>query len=621
LGLVLNQITNTFAKVTTSTPGKLQRTDELSTFFLNRLHEALFDYSADSFKAQSLNTHLRVLELGLISGQNEQHEHLTASVESFFDELEASITADPVLKSSKKELTKKLVSRAKSGWKTPALLLPAISALELQFNDYLQTLKDALLCESRKQKWSKKDLLSIVDALIVQYEISGFPRTYLYFVTQSMTHLRRLGRLNLGPSHTIDTFFKMVEIDAKEFSVYGYVSKQFEKMLAMNDSWTVPKPEDIPSTVKSKAKTLSIEAFLTENPILVKMTVASTCPHAAVDQFFHTTDRYAEQAQFFDHHCKLETSSTVLCCYESSGKESLLTLHRQRSPLQYVDKIKVDDFDFGLKLLQYFFTESTLSDNAKSRLLRAFEYHGAAVNSKRNEDQLLNLWSCLEGFVGVPASAGSKISFVKEAVLSCLTLLYPQRLFSLLANRIINTISQNEFDSVCAGLDASVVDNREKLALILLNPLHEINRKNLLEKIGAKDSLLAFRLFELFERFKDAKTTKNSLEKHRSKVEWQLNRIYWNRNLIVHSSNSLPYLRILVEHLHIYIDSFLSAILFVVASQRASSIPSVLELLRVHEEMRFSSLRLLSDSPSTDSSHYLDYCFGTENILKKLSGL
>jgi hypothetical protein len=48
------------------------------------------------------------------------------------------------------------------------------------------------------------------------------------------------------------------------------------------------------------------------------------------------------------------------------------------------------------------------------------------------------------------------------------------------------------------------------------------------------------------------------VEKHAERVKWQIMRIYRNRNLIIHNGSSMPYLSLLIENLHSYVDVFLS---------------------------------------------------------------
>ena len=47
------------------------------------------------------------------------------------------------------------------------------------------------------------------------------------------------------------------------------------------------------------------------------------------------------------------------------------------------------------------------------------------------------------------------------------------------------------------------------------------------------------------------------VEKHSDRVKWQIMLIYRNRNLIIHNGESMPYMSLLVENLHSYVDDLL----------------------------------------------------------------
>ena len=51
------------------------------------------------------------------------------------------------------------------------------------------------------------------------------------------------------------------------------------------------------------------------------------------------------------------------------------------------------------------------------------------------------------------------------------------------------------------------------------------------------------------------------VEKHADRVRWQIMRIYRNRNLIIHNGRKMPYLPLLIENLHSYVDDFITYII------------------------------------------------------------
>jgi hypothetical protein len=595
-------------------------TDSFTIFFLQRLHEALFDYSPDSFKAPALNSHLRIVELNRIGGQAENQEFISASIDSFFLEISWSIQSDPIIRGGRKQLIQELLMRVKNGWGKRTQFLPAMSALLLQFRDYRARICQQLQLEASKSDWSKARVIQLLDALIVEYELIGFPRPYIYSVVQKLSTKNKQKNLNGGALHTVELFLEMFTFEPKDYSVIGYVSHAMAKAIVRKSGWSIHDAAVLGRTRSQKNFVKfhkNVDLSLTTTAIEYKG--KSVCQHGAVKDFFNVIDRVGEQVQFLDHHLPVHIHNKGLCIDSATTFTSILP--RSSSPLSFISRTAESELATGLNLLDFFFNESRLSYAAKARLSQAIEYHGAALASKRHEEQLLNLWSCLEGFVGVPSTAGSKIAFVWEAVLSCLTLQYPQRLFSLIANRILELFGEAQLTELFGPELIEVSESRERLALVLLNPTYEDKRAKLAELVSQKDSVLLYRLFELVKRFENPKMTKATLVHHREKLTWQMNRIYWNRNLIVHSAESLPYLSTLVEHLHIYVDSFLGSILFTVGKVQATSIPSVLELFSVHEKIRMDELVEFSNVKNVALDSTLDWVFGCENILREASGL
>ncbi len=595
-------------------------TDTFTIFFLQRLHEALFDYSPDSFKAPALNSHLRIVELNRIGGQAENQEFISASIDSFFAEISWSIQSDPVIRGGRKQLIQELLTRVKTGWGKQTQFLPAMSALLLQFRDYRESLWQQLKLEASKSDWSKVRVIQLLDALIVEHELIGYPRPYIYSVAQKLLTQKKQNKLCDGAPHTVEIFLQMFTFEPKEYSVIGYVSHAMAGAIVRKKGWSIHDAAILGRTRSQKNFVefkKGVNSSLTTTAIEYKG--KSVCQHGAVRHFFNVIDRVGEQVQFLDHHLPVHIHNKGLCIDAASNSTSILP--RSSSPLSFTSRTSESELATGLNLLDFFFNESRLSNAAKARLGQAIEYHGAALASKRHEEQLLNLWSCLEGFVGVPSTAGSKIAFVREAVLSCLTLQYPQRLFSLIANRILKLIGEAQLSELLGPQLLKVAESRERLALVLLNSTYIDKRTKLAELVSQKDAVLLYRLFELVKRFENPKAVKATLTHHREKLAWQMNRIYWNRNLIVHSAESLPYLPTLVEHLHIYVDSFLGSILFTVGKVQATSIPSVLELFSVHEKIRTDELAEFANDKNVAPDSTLDWVFGRENILREVSGL
>ena len=90
---------------------------------------------------------------------------------------------------------------------------------------------------------------------------------------------------------------------------------------------------------------------------------------------------------------------------------------------------------------------------------------------------------------------------------------------------------------------------------MLLSLNENVNYLN--EIINSLDNypLLIYRL-ELFSQqvFINSKTIYEYLQRHKKRIRWHIMRIYRNRNMIVHSGSYMPYLSIIIENLHFYVD-------------------------------------------------------------------
>lgn len=99
-------------------------------------------------------------------------------------------------------------------------------------------------------------------------------------------------------------------------------------------------------------------------------------------------------------------------------------------------------------------------------------------------------------------------------------------------------------------------------ALISMDKENETYRKEIYPLIK-NNVLLKNRLYTLMEKLHSAKSIVSTMEEHRQRVVWHVQRIYRMRNMIAHSMERFPpyYLDTLIENLHIYVDRILELLL------------------------------------------------------------
>ncbi len=242
--------------------------------------------------------------------------------------------------------------------------------------------------------------------------------------------------------------------------------------------------------------------------------------------------------------------------------------------------------------------------------VKALDYHRAATETSTAENQLVDLWAALEGFLPPPEVDSARITHYVGVLLPCLTLTYAEKLFRYVAAAL------EECDSTITNLIESISSTDsffENTVRVLVTDECASVRSQLFTELGG-NPLLRFRCFNLFDEFKSSERTHETLKAHRVRLGWHVQRIYSTRNQIVHSAEALPYLDTLVENLHTYIDTLIRSIARVgVQAYSPTSIASAIKLLSISEQSYLRELKSSKDLCSADN--YRNIVFGASNPL------
>ena len=102
----------------------------------------------------------------------------------------------------------------------------------------------------------------------------------------------------------------------------------------------------------------------------------------------------------------------------------------------------------------------------------------------------------------------------------------------------------------------------EKCAAIISIKENETYRDEIYPLIK-NNVLLVNRLYTLMEKLNSAKSIASTIEEHRQRVVWHIQRMYRMRNMVTHSIERFPlyYIDNLIENLHSYVDRILELLL------------------------------------------------------------
>ena len=187
-------------------------------------------------------------------------------------------------------------------------------------------------------------------------------------------------------------------------------------------------------------------------------------------------------------------------------------------------------------------------------IINAAQFHSHSLGSESEENQLLDLWSIFESVLDISnKNTTDRINQVCMYLVPILKRNYIYSLFDQLAadiknydepfyNKLVGTNRDRAIQIVCEFV---LMNTYEKERMEFLNRCSDFPL--LKERIEYYNSALS-----------DTDKVYKFVEKHGERVRWQVMRIYRNRNLIIHNGKSMPYLHLLIENLHSYVDEFLS---------------------------------------------------------------
>lgn len=195
------------------------------------------------------------------------------------------------------------------------------------------------------------------------------------------------------------------------------------------------------------------------------------------------------------------------------------------------------------------------------KMINAINLHSSAMESRNVSNQLLNLWTIVEVLVEIDKHYNySKIVQISNTLTTVLNSSYIKSLVEQLLFDLKHCCV--DFDNYLENITKGNT-NAEKMVALLVLPEFSQNKMDLVNALK-NYPLLRYRIEHYSEQFSDRTELKKVLSNHRKRLEWQIMRIYRNRNMIVHDGSHFPYIDLIVQNLHFYIDALIDTINFYV---------------------------------------------------------
>lgn len=527
--------------------------------FIQTFEEVLFYYSFESYKLPALNSHFLCFDI-LQTKYNIDHRSITeGNFIPLSEEFEATLTDDIVLKRflpevdmllSKRDKLNNLIDYTKMDYKAKigkyteaAEYIKEISEVN---SIYLQTVFNLLMDKIFAEECNfetLKTIYSLTRTLATELVNGGYSSEY---ISQELKNcfLNNKNAVKGDKQEVID-FFNKFSFEKKSYQVLFGINAGSAAILKHIKDVNVKKPS------RELRKALNLKH---EGDCIVELFVEDVDRYEAVDRAYGYINTIAGLHRISQHHkpiyikpiAQINQVSKELNLISSNvvkiGKNVLLRANNES------------------QIQSYFFDDQLLNNVAPpDSFFRAVSLHNNALDSKEPTNQLLDLWTAIETLVGFRTGDEDKINVVCNILTSVLNRTYifshiEQLYKDILA--ILGTKSNAIFDEI-GGDEQNIMKLTKVLAI---NDYQEYYNKlfGMLEDYP----ILQYRL-ELFANhiFCNSKTVFDELVRHKHKLKWQIMRIYRNRNMIVHNGEYMPYLNVILENLHYYVDTMFDVLI------------------------------------------------------------
>lgn len=527
--------------------------------FIQTFEETLFYYSFESYKLPALNSHFLCLDFLQTYSDVENGTILEGNFIPLIEEFENLISNDKLIlehlcntdilfsqlgKNSEVINLKDLELKAKiKRYEKIAEYIADFSSLN---SNYLSSILDLLIeniftpeTDTYKQY---KNIYHLTRVLATDLVNSGYSQEYLYSIVRSFFY-NRDNNLDCSSDILVEFFNKFCFRTYKyqvRFGVNNFL-KNIYKQIDSLDIQDASEKDKVQFNLQHK------------KAIVVSQLLESLDEYTAAEKTFNLLNQINELHRLAQHH----KSNSVKPTAEVSLIQDDIILFTKKITL--ADNVLLHSKNTThIEALLY---DTSLIENhdLPQTFFRAVHYHNSAIDSKEPSNQLLNLWMIIETLI--PYKSGDHDRIV-EICRILTTLLSKQYLYSQilqLYNDLENIIPEE------LSIALKQIDNIEKplskFAAILSLKNYSTVYDNLYTSIE-DFPLLQYRLhFYSKEIFINTETVYNELQRHKKKIEWQIMRIYRNRNMIVHTGNHMPYISIILSNLHYYTDALLDTVM------------------------------------------------------------
>lgn len=525
-------------------------------FFIQSIEEMLFPYGHDSYKVPTLNFRFLCIEILQTIDKIENDVIDKGNMRPLFEELSAMLVNDKVAeklygtdfyrlfynKNDKGEYSRDCSSLNKDPGSEVSLKVIQ-KTLQFLVNDmtiddkYLQTLKneiESILNKTTFEIAEAQRLSGLSRLLLTELINRGYSQEYIYSKVKERYYsdLYKIEDVSIE----IDYFWNMFSFEEHKYSVTLPVKKaDVKKLLGHFHGVTISDNID--------------KLFGNSCRWLATMEIEALDPQSARDKVCELISLFVSLKQYNSHVSKSFYTKQAIVVDLDNEKEYAIS-----KPVTVLSRGGTKSEEQIYKCIGEMLQSFPVIGE---KMVNAINLHSSAMESINISNQLLNLWTIVEVLVEVDKRYSySKITQISNTITTVQNASYVKSLIEQLLFDLKHCCLdiKSHLEKVTKGSN-----DAEKMVALLVLQEFEQNKSDLIADLS-NYPLLQYRIEHYARQFSDRQELKKLLVNHRKRLEWQIMRIYRNRNMIVHDGSHFPYIELVVQNLHFYVDNLIDTI-------------------------------------------------------------
>lgn len=531
--------------------------------FAQVIEECSFSYSFESYKAPALNCHYLCYDINYTARDIDAKVLMDGNFIPLAEEFEQMLNDDLFIGEIISDRGSILLTKNKKA-DYYDLSQETLAAKIKNYPELAQFIKD--LCENQNNYAQK--LLKIICDNIKEENLSQENKSAIYWASRMfVTELINYGynkqyiyscveKMFFDPQKTVNcdisdivNFFNCFLGNQETYRVVFGVNKKAALLFNQLKNFKVNTPTREEKALFNKYK---------KGDRVVSVEVGALDPFAAFETAVKHVERIISVHKINQHDSRLYVSNKGCVAQKNNNDEfeASIVIHAPQNLM----KRKGNTSDIHAFIQDFVFLDSI--EPPKS-FFRAVALHNGAIESHDLSNQLLNLWTIVEVLISNKRDNEDRINTICNVLCSVLNRSYMYSCLEQLLHDINNCTDSEMVNDILSKIEpqGELLDSIEKFALLL--SLQE-NATKLEEVLNILDDypLLVYRIkFYSEEVFQTSKTIYDFLKRHEKRIRWHIMRIYRNRNMIVHNGSYLPYVDVIAENLHFYVDELLDLLL------------------------------------------------------------